>query len=275
MLIDCHMHTPLCGHAVGLPEEYARAAAARGIGLITMTCHVPMDWGPFGQSGIRMQAGELAKYFEMVRDAADTAETFGVEVRVGIEAEIFPDESKLENMDVLLAKAPFDFVIGSLHHQCESYQLWLAENGVTEDAAIIETYFKHLTAGVRSGRYDTIGHPDVIRIYGTVADFEPSEHEAVIKNFLAAVVEADCCMEVNTSGLSKGVYTVHPDPLILDWAAEMGVKLTIGSDSHRPESVGQHFDNVIPMLKKKGFHVLHFFRKRQRYSTSIALTEIS
>ena len=37
------------------------------------------------------------------------------------------------------------------------------------------------------------------------------------------------------SGLNKGVYEVHPDPIILKWAQEMGCKLTIGSDSHRPE----------------------------------------
>ncbi|TVP75207.1 MAG: histidinol-phosphatase HisJ family protein [Puniceicoccaceae bacterium] len=267
------MHTPLCGHAVGLPIEYARAAAERGIKLITVTCHVPMEWGPFGQAGIRMQMDELPGYFDLVRQTAAEASQFGVEVRVGIEAEVFPDEARLERMDAILSSEPFDFVIGSLHHQCQSYQLWLEENGVEDDEAIIDTYFKHLTAGVRSGRYDTIGHPDVIRIYGTVAQFDPARHEDRIKAYLKATVEADCCMEVNTSGLSKGVYIVHPDPLILDWAQALGVRLTIGSDSHRPESVGQHFDTVLPMLRTKGFHEVHYFRERQRFSAKIPVPE--
>jgi histidinol-phosphatase (PHP family) len=44
----------------------------------------------------------------------------------------------------------------------------------------------------------------------------------------------------------------------------MGVKLTIGSDSHRPHSVGQFFDVIQPMLRDKGFRDLHYFRGRQR-----------
>ena len=40
---DCHMHTPLCGHAYGEPEEYVDQAASIGISLITFTCHIPMD----------------------------------------------------------------------------------------------------------------------------------------------------------------------------------------------------------------------------------------
>ncbi len=57
---------------------------------------------------------------------------------------------------------------------------------------------------------------------------------------------------------------MHPDPLTLDWASEMGVNLTIGSDSHRPDSVGQFFDTVQPMLSGKGFEDLHFFRGSKR-----------
>jgi histidinol-phosphatase (PHP family) len=44
----------------------------------------------------------------------------------------------------------------------------------------------------------------------------------------------------------------------------MGVKLTMGSDSHLPSSVGQHFDAVQGMLREKGFKDLHYFRGRKR-----------
>ena len=70
-------------------------------------------------------------------------------------------------------------------------------------------------------------------------------------------------MEVNTSGLIKGDFEVHPDPLILEWASEIGVKLTIGSDSHSPESIVQYFDTIQSMLRSKGFKDLYYFRGRQ------------
>jgi histidinol-phosphatase (PHP family) len=258
------MHTPLCGHAVGEPIEYALMAAKRSIDLITITCHIPMRWEAFGQEGIRMSREQLDDYMALVKATAGQAKDFGVEVLCGIEAEVYPDEAELEPMDEILAQYDFDFVLGSLHAQCRSYLEWLANHKVKSDAMRIDSYFRHLKDGAQSGRYDSMSHPDVIRTYGVVNQFKPAEHEEVIREFLQAVVDEDVCMEVNTSGLTKGDFEVHPDPLILDWASEMGVKLTIGSDSHRPGSVGQFFDVIQPMLREKGFKDLYYFKGRQR-----------
>lgn len=258
------MHTPLCGHATGEPIEYVRTAAQNGIDLITFTCHVPIDDERLGGPGIRMYEDDLPRYIDMIADAAEQGRELGIRVLTGIEAEISPENSLMDRMDAVLARHPFDFVLGSLHHPLPAYRGWLRDNGVTEPRKIIETYFRHLTNGVRSGRYNSIAHPDVIRIYGTVDEFEPGEYEDAVREFIRAVVETDLCLEVNTSGLIKGVYQVHPDPLILDWAAEMGARLTIGSDAHLPESVGQKFDEILPMLAKKGFTRLHYFEGRQR-----------
>jgi len=264
MRVDCHMHTPLCGHAVGEPIEYAMSALAQGFDLITMTCHIPMEWEAFGQAGIRMQKSQLDEYIETVRFAAEQMQAQGLEVLCGIEAEVFPDETHMEPMDEILQGHPWDFVLGSLHAHCYSYIKWLKDHKVKDDALVVDCYFRHLKDGVQSGRYDSMSHPDVIRTYGVVSHFDPSEHEAVIREFLQAIVDEDKCMEINTSGLNKGAYEVHPDPLILDWASELGVKLTIGSDSHRPESVGQHFNTVQSMLRHKGFKDLYYFKDRQR-----------
>lgn len=264
MRVDCHMHTPLCGHAMGHPIEYALAARNAGIDLVTVTCHIPMEWEDFGQAGIRMPLEDLDSYVEMVGKAAAVAKDLGVEMLCGIEAEVFPDEIHMESMDTVLAAYDFDFVLGSLHAQCRSYVGWLQRNKVKDDAIKIDSYFRHLKDGAQSGRYDSMSHPDVIRTYGVVSQFNPAEHEEVIRDFLQAVVDGDMCMEVNTSGLTKGDFEVHPDPLILDWASEMGVKLTMGSDAHMPTSVGQYFDPVLTLLREKGFRDLHYFRGRER-----------
>jgi histidinol-phosphatase (PHP family) len=269
MQIDSHMHTPLCGHAIGEPIEYARCAAEKGIDVITFTCHIPMQWEAFGQAGTRMRYDQIEEYRNKVHAAAEEASSFGVEVLCGIEAEVFPDEKHMQAMDEILDGYPWDFVLGSLHAHCRSYLDWLSDHGATGNHERINHYFRHLREGVLSGRYDSMSHPDVIRTYGVVKKFEPSEHEAVIVDFLQAVVDRDICMEVNTSGLVKGDFEVHPDPLILDWASELGVKLTIGSDSHKPDTVGRFFDTVQAMLLEKGFKHLHFFRGRKRERINI------
>ncbi len=269
MLLDCHMHTPLCGHASGAPREYVRAAAAKGIKLITFTCHIPLDDPAFGGPGIRMARSRLAEYVDLIADAAAFGKTLGVEVLRGIEGEIFPDTAVMAEVDAVLAAQPFDFVLGSLHHPLRGYRAWLARNNLTTDRAIVQTYFAHLAEGARSRRFHSMSHPDVIRIYDTVSAFEPADYEPCIRAFLSALVEADVCMEVNTSGLIKGAYKVHPDPLILDWAHEYGVKITLGSDAHRPEQVGQHFDTVVPLLRSKGFTQAHYFRGGVRHAVDL------
>ena len=264
MNVDSHMHTPFCGHAEGSPIEYAKHAADRGIDVITFTCHIPMEWEAFGQTGTRMRHDQIEDYRALVNDAAAEAKALGVEILCGIEAEVYPDEAHMKPMEKILESYEWDFVLGSLHAQCRSYLHWLKSNKAKTDKMRIENYFRHLGEGVRSRRYDSMSHPDVIRTYGVVNEFEPAEYESVIREFLKALVEEDVCMEVNTSGLIKGAYEVHPDPLILNWASEMGVKLTIGSDSHQPDTVGRFFETVQPMLLKKGFKDLHYFRGRKR-----------
>jgi histidinol-phosphatase (PHP family) len=270
MLIDCHMHTPLCGHAQGHPREYVRAAASKGIGLLTFTCHAPTGRHElFRGPGIRMCREELPEYERLVAEAVDEGRALGVEVLRGIEAEVFPEAAALEQMDEVLAEGGFDFVLGSLHHPLPGYRAWLRDHAVRDEREIVDTYFRHLAEGVRSGRYDSMAHPDVIRIYGTVQRFEPGEHQPAITAFLDALVDTGTCMEVNTSGLIKGVYKLHPDPLILQWAQERGVCLTLGSDAHAPEQVGQHFDMVLKLLRSIGFRELNYFRGRRRHSIAL------
>lgn len=270
MIIDCHMHTPLCGHAVGEPREYVDSAARQGIDLITFTCHIPMDDVGFGNEQIRMHKDQLPAYLDAVGDAAEYGRSHGVEVLCGIEAEYFADEAALGSMDDTLASHPFDFVLGSLHHQVPIYRDRLRASGLDQDPAIIDDYFQTLATGARTGRYNSMSHPDVIRIYGTVTHFIPQQHEDSIRAFLAAARDSDTCIEVNTSGLFKGVYELHPDPLILKWAHEMGVPLTIGSDAHVPERVGGAFDTVLPLLSQIGFRHLHYFKQGQRQKIDLS-----
>lgn len=263
---DCHMHTPLCGHAVGEPRDYVRAARAHGLSAITFTCHIPMDSGLFGARRVRMAPADLPRYRELIADARAVGDEEGVTVLYGIEAEVFPEDKALAAMRQLLADEPFDFVLGSLHHQLPIYQSYLDLQVGRDVTRIVDTYFANLATGVATGLYDSIAHPDLIRIYGTIplGAFDPKAHEASIRAFLQAAVAHDVCLEVNTSGLTKEAFEVHPDPLILHWAHEEGVRLTLGSDSHQPASVGQHFGDVMALLRTTGFREAHYFRQRQR-----------
>ena len=64
LLYESHLHTPLCKHAQGEPEEYAATAAQRGLAGIIVTCHnPPVDgWSPH----VRMAESQFDAYVDMV-----------------------------------------------------------------------------------------------------------------------------------------------------------------------------------------------------------------
>ena len=264
------MHTPLCGHAIGDPLQYVEAAAAQGISLITFTCHIPMRDDRFAQEGIRMNIAEIPLYREMVAEAREHGKSIGVDVLYGIEAEVYPDLEVMQDMEKIIQQEKFDFVLGSLHHMLPAFQEWLAQHDYYSDAEKVAAYFKCLGEGAASGRYNSLSHPDVIRIYGTLEGrFKPAEHKTAIKDFLDTVADSGVCMEINTSGLTKGDFVVHPDPLIMEWALARGIPFTIGSDSHSPDTVGQFFDEVLAKFKTMGLKRLHYFRQGERIPVEI------
>ena len=57
MSYEMHMHTPMCNHVRGEPEEYAPAAQARNLAGIVVTCHNPTNDG--WSSSPRMGVGEF------------------------------------------------------------------------------------------------------------------------------------------------------------------------------------------------------------------------
>ena len=262
LTFDSHIHTPLCGHAIGEPDELVDSAHEKGLELITFTCHVPMSDPAFGGPSVRMDHDDLPRYKEFVDAARAHAEPLGIEVRYGIEAEIFPDDAIMEEMDEILSAERFDFILGSLHHQVPAYRQWIASRGLETDDEIIRHYFKHLEHGVASGRYHSVAHPDLIRIYHTIkGPFDAYRYEEEIRGALSSAARHGVCWEMNTSGKFKGEGPfIHPHPTIFGWAVEEGVNFTVGSDTHSPAMLTQGFDDVRILLREHGVNALWTFK---------------
>jgi histidinol-phosphatase (PHP family) len=166
----------------------------------------------------------------------------------------------------LLDRWNFDLVIGSVH--------WLGGQAGWERPAfargIRETYhryFDELIVMVEHADFDVLGHLDLVRrdswaLFGHTLELAP--FEAKIRHALRRLVEAGRGIEINTSGLHKGLGKPLPDLQVLQWYRELGGEILVfGSDAHRPEHIAYGFDRARELARAAGFERLARFQRRE------------
>lgn len=260
LFYDSHMHTPLCKHAWGEPEEYAQQALKAGLKGIIFTCHCPMPDGFWPT--VRMSESEFDTYVALVQRAADAFKG-KLDIRLGIESEYFPGYE--DYIRSLHQRAEFHYVLGAVHWQAKEY-LNKFETGTIENFR--RTYFDHLAKSAESGLYDCLAHPDLVKNY-----HPDSWCFAIVKNSAAAALDriaaTGVAMELNTSGLNKSYSEMNPGDEMLSMMAERKIPVVIGSDAHRSVRVGEHFVTALNKLTDAGYEKVSYFLNRQRIDLKI------
>lgn len=261
LLFDSHMHTPLCKHALGEPEEYAERGRMRGLKGIIMTCHSPMP-DRFSHA-VRMAPEQFEEYVGMVERAGRAKAAEGFEVKLGLESDWFPGmEPWLEDLH---RRAAFHYILGSVHYHIAEYRdaFWRGDA-----IAFQSLYFRHLAEAAESGLFDAISHPDLVK-----NAFPDSWSFDVVRPFVAEALDriraVDVAMELNTSGLKKTVREMNPGPEMLAMMRQREIPVVLGSDSHQPHRVGDQFETALGMLRAAGYEEVSFFHERRRQTLAI------
>ena len=254
---DCHIHTALCGHAVGMPLAYAAAAAERGIPEICITDHIPAPDGYDAES--RMTRDQFPAYCAAV---AEAERAFPGRVRLGIEADFYPGCDR--GLVPLLEAADFDLVLGSIHFIGD----WGFDNPATRDRwsqtdirAVWTRYLELMRGLIALNRFDAISHFDLPKKFGhRLPDAELRELAAPV---LDRIADAGLAMELNTGGLRKPVAEPYPSRLILSLMRERNIPILFGSDAHRPDEVGYAFADAVRLARDAGYTESVRFRNRR------------
>ena len=261
LFYDSHMHTPLCKHAWGEPEEYAQQAIKAGLKGIIFTCHAPMPNGFWPT--VRMSESEFEIYTSIVQRAAEAYKN-KLHVCLGLESEWFPGQE--DYLRQLHERADFDYILGAVHWQAKEY-LAKFESGTIENFRRI--YFDNLAKSAESGLYDCLAHPDLVKNY-----HPDSWCFAIIKNSVSTCLDriaaTGVAMELNTSGLNKSYSEMNPGNEMLRMMAERKIPIVVGSDAHRAQRVGEHFTTALNNLIEAGYEEVCYFQKRQRIDLKIS-----
>jgi histidinol-phosphatase (PHP family) len=269
---DYHMHTPLCRHAVGEPDEYARHALEAGLTEIGFSDHSHMRQDNF--DNWRMNFSQLDEYVENVRRAQKNFPQ--LTIRLALEVDYLPGHE--EWIRELAARHPWDYFIGSVHYVSDSWAIddpqKLSEWKNRDSFEVWQIYFERLAKAAESGLFEIIGHADLPKKFGHKPNRDPAfagsfgvaRYSALYEKFLDAAKKSDCAIELNTAGLRKECKEIYPNRDIVRLAFQKGVPITFGSDAHAPGEVGMNFAEAVQLAREAGYQECRRFDRRKRRS---------
>jgi histidinol-phosphatase (PHP family) len=273
-MIDYHLHTLFCNHAVGGMELYIQRAVDLGLREICFldhltirpACHSEAGAGRKTEPGLSMTPEEIPYYFYAVQILKQKYRD-KINVKAGLEVDFNPNHTALYQ-DIVDTYA-FDIIASSLHFPNDLDIVthrsgWRYGEKDADD--VYALYFEQLQKMLEYDYFDVICHIDLIKKYGRkpMRSFE-KECDTILR----IVKDKDKTIEVNTSGYDHPARDIYPSLEILKKCYQQRISITMGSDAHRPENVGRHYDRVLPILLSAGYRKLAVFTKRQRTEIQI------
>jgi histidinol-phosphatase (PHP family) len=269
MLTDYHLHlrpddlaaTAAAYFTPANVERYREVAHERGIAELGVSEHIHRFrqalevWQhPFWEE---QAIDDLDDYCRFVREETD--------LRLGLEADFVPGaEDRTAN---LLEARDFDYVVGSVHFlrdaavDHEEYDVWTGGRSAEQ---IWRRYFETLGEAARSGLFDILAHPDLVKVWGPDRPRPEGDLRRYYELALEGIAESGIAVEVSTAGLRKRAREIYPAPAFLQMCVEAGAPVALSSDAHRPEDVGADYAQALELLEQFGVGELCVFEHRAR-----------
>jgi histidinol-phosphatase (PHP family) len=275
VLTDYHLHLRTDALTASAAEHftpgnvarYREVAEERGISELGVSEHVYRFEQALGvwrhPFWVRYAHDDLDSYCAFVREQTD--------LRLGIEADFVPGaEDRMAN---LLDEREFDYVIGSVHFlrdravDDEDYDIWQTARSPEE---VWRRYFETIGEAARSGLFDVLAHPDLVKVWGPERPRPPGDLRAYYELAMDGIAESGIAVELSTAGLRKRAGELYPAPAFLEMALAAGAPVALSSDAHRPEDVGADYDHALELLERLGVGELCVFERRERRLEAIA-----
>ena len=241
-------------------DHYLAAAEEHGIDVLGVSEHVYRFsqaleiWRhPYWEGSAR---DDLDAYVEFIRQTP---------LRLGIECDFVPGrEDRIAN----LLERGFDYAVGSIHFLGESgavddrrYDIWEA---IADPDELWSTYFRWQAELVRSGLFDIVSHPDLVKIWGEGRPRPQRDPRFHYEPLVEAIAETGIAVEVSTAGLRKPVGEIYPARDLAEMCVEAGAVFALSSDAHAPDQVGFGYDQALELLIDLGVERICLFEGRER-----------
>lgn len=256
--VDYHIHTILCNHAGSSMEAYIKRAVSMGFQEICFLDHLTLTEPGHEFS---MTPEEVPLYFNAVQILKKRYIGI-INIKAGLEIDFNP--SYVDLFQKISESYAFDVIGSSLHFPggidvVSRKSEW--SRGEKDSDYIYGIYFESLDKMLDHSYFDIVCHLDLVKKFGgnPSRSFE-NEFNCIIEK----IRRKKLTVEVNTSGYIHPAKEAYPSFDIIKKCRKAGVEITIGSDAHDPESIGQHYAAVLPLILQAGYKQLSVFTQRKR-----------
>ncbi len=199
---------------------------------------------------------DLTSYCEFVRSTP---------LRLGIEMDYIPGAE--DRIAGLLDAHEFDYVVGSVHFLGDGavddpdFDVW---RGDGDPDRVWGRYFETLAEAARTGLYDILAHPDLVKYWGHDRPGPTRDVRFHYEPAIEAIAETGIAVEVSTAGLRKPVAELYPSSAFAEMCIDAGAAFALSSDAHVPGDVGRDYDRAIETMSGWGITELAVFERRER-----------
>ncbi len=258
-IYDGHVHTNYCPH--GTTEDinaYIKQALQLGYSQITFTEHAPLPENFSDPAPTRDSSMPIDEFGSYIEDLKGYQRNYHgkISIKLGLEIDyIEGHEEETKRLLSVLGPNLSDSVLSvhflrledewfCLDYSEKEFERIIGRFGSTE--AVYEAYYDTLQKAIMSdlGPYKPkrIGHLSLVSKFQKKY---PSSFDSTRRmlSLLPLIKQKGYQLDVNTAGLFKPLCgEIYPPTAILHEAANMGIPLVYGSDSHHPSDLGRGLD---------------------------------
>lgn len=264
-VVDCHTHSCLSPDGHDEPMKMAERAFGLGIRHYAITDHIETEkldeWD---------YAGALEKSLVAFRQIK---ERFAGKMNVYYGAELGQPLYNLPRAEEILARYDFDFVLGSQHRTKTYPYLNKIPDSPQDRRRCLDEYFEEELALAEYGKFCSLSHLTFpLRFLALhegaqgkpLFEEEMKRYGSIIDKIMQTIISKDIALEVNSSGIRKGLGVPMPSSEFISRYRALGGKmLTVGSDAHYESDVGADIPACIRLIKDIGFSEICVFSKKE------------
>ena len=255
-MFDYHMHSVVSFDGCHTGLEMATAAAKAGLKEICFTDH--LDYDPLEQMGV------LAFDTEKYNSEYDNLEVPGLLIRRGMEFGMTVDNRDQFRKD--LNRRPFDFVLGSVHFvdDLDVYfdEYWSGKTVFEAERRFLEATLECVQL---HDDFDVLAHLTYIgkaRCHIAHRAVPYAEHREIVEEILRVLAVKGKGMEMNTSGMHRCGGFLPTAEYFRRFKELGGEIVTVGSDAHTSDRVGQYSAEACSILQEIFGYVCTFENRK-------------